>query len=129
MWGYKHAYVVYHLLLYISIILQFQLHDIDAIATSATVHSNTCPSWVTAGAAGCIILLCHGFKHSSNCIWRHPRKSGLTPKTTKVMVVRYAIIQSPQCFSELTHSSSEASIWSTYVIQVSEYSRILNSII
>ena len=41
--------------------------------------------------------------------WRPPRKSGLTPKTTKARVVRYVIIQSPQWFSGLTHSSSEGS--------------------
>ena len=41
--------------------------------------------------------------------WWPPRKSGLTPKTTKARVVRYAIIQSPQWFSELTHSSSQGS--------------------
>ena len=44
-----------------------------------------------------------------NINWRPPRKSGYTPKTTKVRVVSYAIIQSHQWFSELTHSSSEAS--------------------
>ena len=44
-------------------------------------------------------------------IWRPSRKSKLTPKATKARVVRYAIIQSPQCFSGLTHSSSEASIY------------------
>ena len=41
--------------------------------------------------------------------WQPPRKSGLTPKATKTRVVRYAIIQSFQWFSELTYSSSEAS--------------------
>ena len=41
--------------------------------------------------------------------WRPPRKNGLTPKTTKARIVRYAISQSLQWFSELTHSSSEAS--------------------
>ena len=41
--------------------------------------------------------------------WKPMRKSGLTPKTTKVRVIRYAIIQSPQWFLGLTHSSSEAS--------------------
>ena len=44
-------------------------------------------------------------------IWRPQRKSRLTPKTTKARVVRNAIIQSSQWFSELTHSSSEASIY------------------
>ena len=44
-------------------------------------------------------------------IWRPPRESGLTPKITKARVIRYAIIQSPQWFSELTHSSSVASIY------------------
>ena len=33
----------------------------------------------------------------------------VNPKTTKARFVRYAIIQSLQCFLELTHSSSEAS--------------------
>ena len=42
-------------------------------------------------------------------IWRPPRKSGLTPKIAKARVVRYAIVQSPQWFLELTHSSSDAS--------------------
>ena len=42
--------------------------------------------------------------------WRPPRKRGLTPKTTKAGVrIRYVIIQSPQWFSALTFSSSEAS--------------------
>ena len=40
-----------------------------------------------------------------------PRKSELTPKTIKARVIRYAIIKLPQWFSELTHSSSEASIY------------------
>ena len=39
-------------------------------------------------------------------VWRPPRKSRLTLKTTK----SYAIIHTPQRFSELTHSSSEPSI-------------------
>ena len=43
--------------------------------------------------------------------WRPPRKSGLTLKTNKASVVCYAIIQSSQWLSELTHSSSEASIF------------------
>ena len=42
--------------------------------------------------------------------WRPPRKSGLTPKSTKTRVVRYAIIKSSQWFTNLTHTSSEASI-------------------
>ena len=42
-------------------------------------------------------------------IWRPSRKTGLTHKTTETRIVRYAMIQSPQWFSELTHSSSEAS--------------------
>ena len=41
--------------------------------------------------------------------WRPPKKSELTPKTAKAKVVRYAIIQSPQWFSALTHFSLEAS--------------------
>ena len=44
-------------------------------------------------------------------IWRPPRKSGLTPKTIKARVIHYAIIQSPQRFSKLTHSSSEVFIY------------------
>ena len=32
----------------------------------------------------------------SNNMWRPPRKSWLTPKTTKAKVVRYKIIQTPQ---------------------------------
>ena len=44
-------------------------------------------------------------------IWRPPRKSGLNPKTTKARVIHYAIIQSPQWFWELTHSSSEVSLY------------------
>ena len=31
-------------------------------------------------------------KNLNRIIWRHPRKSGLTPKTTKARVIRYAII-------------------------------------
>ena len=50
--------------------------------------------------------------------WRPLRKSGLTHKTTKAMVIRYAIIQSPQWFSELTHSSSEVSIYCTLFREV-----------
>ena len=48
--------------------------------------------------------------------WRSPRNSGLTPKTTKARVVRYAIIQSLQWFSELTHSSSDASKYNNKVL-------------
>ena len=46
----------------------------------------------------------------TNYIWRPPRKSGLIPKITKTKVVHYAIIQSPQLFSELTQSSLDVSI-------------------
>ena len=47
--------------------------------------------------------------------WRHPRKSGLTPKTTKARIVHYTIIQSPQWYSELTHSFSVASIYLFFI--------------
>ena len=46
-----------------------------------------------------------------NLIWRPP--NGLTPKTTKARIVRFEIVQSPHSFSELTHTSSEASIYTT----------------
>ena len=39
-----------------------------------------------------------------------PRKKGLTPKTTEVRVVCFAIIQAHQYFSELAYSSLKASI-------------------
>ena len=39
-------------------------------------------------------------------------------QTTKARVVRYAIIQSPQWFSELTHSSSEASIYKSFINRI-----------
>ena len=41
--------------------------------------------------------------------WRAPRKIRFTPVTTKARVVCYAVIQSLEWFSELTHSSLEAS--------------------
>ena len=52
------------------------------------------------------IVYHHGLNEDNG---RPPSLSELTPKTTKTRVVCYAIIQSPQWFSELTHSSSEAS--------------------
>ena len=57
-----------------------------------------------------------------NC--RPSRKSGITPKTTKVRVNSYVIIQSPHWFSELTHSSSEASISILRKTQTQETLRI-----
>ena len=50
--------------------------------------------------------------------WRSPKKSGLTPRTTKAKIIRYAIIKSLQWLSELTHSSSEASTNILYRIQL-----------
>ena len=50
-----------------------------------------------------------GYSSKTQLIWRSPRKIGLTSKTTKARVVRYTIIQLPQSFPELTHSSFEAS--------------------
>ena len=40
------------------------------------------------------------------------KEKWINPKTTKARIVCYAIIQSSQWFSELTLSSSEASIYS-----------------
>ena len=38
------------------------------------------------------------YKQSDWVIWKPPKKSGLTPKTTKARIVRYAIIQLPNSF-------------------------------
>ena len=54
------------------------------------------------------MCLNENFHIYSNLNWRPPWKSGLTPKSTKPKVVRYAIIQMSQWFSGLTHSSLKA---------------------
>ena len=65
----------------------------------------------------CSELFIHLFVNIDH--WRHPRKNGLTPNT-KAIVVRNAIIQSPQRVLELTHSSSEAAYYQYYLLELSK---------
>ena len=55
----------------------------------------------------CYIIICIQY------IWRSPRKSGLTPETTEIRIVCYAIIQVFQSFVGLTHSYLQVYIYHT----------------
>ena len=59
------------------------------------------------------------FLYSLIYILRPPKKSELISKTLKARAVRYAIVQ---WFSELTHSSSEASNLTIYLNELGQFS-------